>query len=632
MRSGAPIDPFEFDADAWLLDAPGSEAQGIAAASEESALLALSRAVAEQSGEDANPACLLGVKAMDNGDHFVAIGCFSSALKAKPDFALAFHLLGRCFRRVGRLASAMAAHRRACALEPANGDYWSALGGILHVAGQTAEAIEAYERAHLASGKAGPLIRAMTLVPSVYKSVEEIERARALLGEAIATARRMSLKLGSPVEEALHLFYLAYHGDDDRPLMEAMAQLIVESCEGASYVAPHLKRGEHRSFKRGKRRLRLALISNHFKRHTIGHLFRGLVEHFPRNDVEVLVFSLESGTDYVAERFQVNTDRFVPLRQDLDEARREIAKRKPDVLLYTDIGMEKFTYGLAFSRLAPVQCVTWGHPVTTGIPTIDYYLSAADLEIPGAEDFYSEELVRLNRIGCCYARPGEEIPERRREDFGLPAETPLYLCPQTSMKLHPEFDELLDGILRSDECGLVLLMKPGTEILSNTIKSRLERRLGPRMERVRFLAPLPRPEFLALMSLCQVMLDPLHFGGGNTNYEACHIGLPVVTLPGRFMRGRFAYALYRQMGVSETIATDKDDYIERAVRLANDPDSRAALSHQILSRSDCIFDDRTVLDELAKTFFELMQRAQSTPGSGIKGASRTSPVRDRRGT
>ena len=86
------------------------------------------------------------------------------------------------------------------------------------------------------------------------------------------------------------------------------------------------------------------------------------------------------------------------------------------------------------------------------------------------------------------------------------------------------------------------------------------------------------------------------------------------------MRGRFAYALYRQMGIDETIAADKEDYIERAVTLANDPARRSALGRLIQSRGERIFNDREALDELAEKFIEMMYRAHSTPGSGIKGA------------
>ena len=85
--------------------------------------------------------------------------------------------------------------------------------------------------------------------------------------------------------------------------------------------------------------------------------------------------------DALAHALAQSADRVVTLPRNLDLARRQIADQELDVLYYADIGMDPLTYFLAFARLAPVQCVTWGHPVTTGIPTIDYFLSSTR---PGA--------------------------------------------------------------------------------------------------------------------------------------------------------------------------------------------------------------------------------------------------------
>ena len=100
----------------------------------------------------------------------------------------------------------------------------------------------------------------------------------------------------------------------------------------------------------------------------------------------------------------------------LDVARRQIAAAELDIVFYPDIGMEALTYFLAFARLAPVQCVTWGHPVTTGIPALDYFVSSELLEPDGAEAHYAERLVRLPRLPAC-------SPGRRGRPRGMTATT-----------------------------------------------------------------------------------------------------------------------------------------------------------------------------------------------------------------
>src|SRR5207247_8154977 len=105
--------------------------------------------------------------------------------------------------------------------------------------------------------------------------------------------------------------------------------------------------------------------------------------------------SLGRHEDETARAIQEHADEYVVLPADLPLARRLIAEQRLDVLVYTDVGLDPVTSTLAHSRLAPVQCVTWGHPVTTGIPTLDYFLSSELLEGEGAEQHYTENLVRL---------------------------------------------------------------------------------------------------------------------------------------------------------------------------------------------------------------------------------------------
>src|SRR6185437_8243427 len=80
----------------------------------------------------------------------------------------------------------------------------------------------------------------------------------------------------------------------------------------------------------------------------------------------------------------------------LPRAVEQISQQAFDILLYADIGMDLLSYYLAFARLAPVQCTTWGHPVTSGISQIDYFISSQELEPADADSHYSEKLVKLS--------------------------------------------------------------------------------------------------------------------------------------------------------------------------------------------------------------------------------------------
>src|SRR5262249_9395174 len=236
----------------------------------------------------------------------------------------------------------------------------------------------------------------------------------------------------------------------------ALAAVYARATPSLSYVAPHCRRPAPPGG--AGRPLRGGFLSPFFPNHTIARLHPRPARppspsRFPRPPPRPPAHG-----NTAARSFRDSADAVVALPEHLDLARRRVAEQQLDVLLYTDVGMDPLTYFLAFARLAPVQCVTWGHPVTTGIPAMDYFLSSELLEGGGAERHYTEKLVRLPTLNTYYHRPSPPSPLKGREQFGLPADGHLYGCPQSLFKFHPEFDELLGAILRRDPQGTLVLI------------------------------------------------------------------------------------------------------------------------------------------------------------------------------
>jgi predicted O-linked N-acetylglucosamine transferase (SPINDLY family) len=322
----------------------------------------------------------------------------------------------------------------------------------------------------------------------------------------------------------------------------------------------------------------------------------------------VHVLSLGRHRDELAQGFRSSADRYLELPDQVSEAHRQIRDLTLDVLVFTDVGMDPLTSALAYSRMAPVQCATWGHPVTTGSPAMDWFVSAEALETEGAEDHYTEKLLRLPRLGVCYDRPAPPTDKLNREAFGVDPRAHLYLCPQSLFKLHPEFDPILAGILRADPQGLVLLLEGKYPNWTNSLQERFARRLPDVASRVRFLPRLSRDRFLALNALADVLLDPVHFGGGNTSYEGFALGVPIVTLPSGFSRGRITYALYRQMGLDDGVVDSPEAYVYRAIRLGTDREYRRVVVERINERSHVLFGDTGGIRALEAFFQEVVSK------------------------
>jgi predicted O-linked N-acetylglucosamine transferase (SPINDLY family) len=130
----------------------------------------------------------------------------------------------------------------------------------------------------------------------------------------------------------------------------------------------------------------------------------------------------------------------------------------------------------------------------------------------------------------------------------------------------------------------------------------LGRTIGDVVDRVHFVPRLGHVDFRHLCARADVLLDPIHFGGGHTSYEALALGTPIVTLPSPFLRGRITQALYRTMGVTECIASTEQEYIDLSVKLGTDPDRRAAVKGAILAENHRIFQDSGALRGLEDFF------------------------------
>jgi predicted O-linked N-acetylglucosamine transferase (SPINDLY family) len=357
-------------------------------------------------------------------------------------------------------------------------------------------------------------------------------------------------------------------------------------------------------------RLRVGFVSRFFDQHIIAEVCRGLVRHLDRRHFEVIVFHAGPQPE-IHPDLATGADRTLWLQAPhLAGLREQIARETLDILVYPDIGMEPITYFLAFARLAPVQCALTGHPDTTGIPNLDYFISSADLEAENAEELYSERLILLPQCPFLFYRPPTPDPEPIHRALELDPAWRLYACPQSMYKLHPDFDHALGRILRADPEGRLILIAEATHYQTDAWLQRFAREYGDVMDRVVFRSRLPYAQFCSLMQQADALLDPWPFGGGTTSYAAAAIGAPIVTWPHRFIGGRAAFATYQQMGILDTVATGLDDYVAKALRLAQDKAWHASLSERIRAGSDRFFDNLQTVRDLENFFLAAHDHAR----------------------
>lgn len=523
------------------------------------------------------------------------------ALRINPVLAEAHNNLGNIGMSTDRLVQAEACYRQAIDINPEFVDAHVNLGNLLRKQGDVDGARHHYAQAIAVSPSDCLRIKMATMLPPIYDSLTDMHLRRAKLTEELSVLECISLAPCNPLKGGGgNNFYLVYQGEDDREIQERLAQLYRRVYQPSHGVA-------ERAASQG-RKIRVGFVSSFLRDHTIGELNRGIIANLSRELFEVSVFSIGCYQDPIAACIAQCADNYHALpNRDLQALEGFIAQQQMDVLLYTDIGMEPVCYFLAFSRLAPVQCVTWGHPVTTGIDTIDYFISSEHQETPESERYYSEKLVRLSAITAYYYAPPDIDSTKGRADYGLPEGCRLYLCPHSLFKFHPEFDEIIAAILRRDPTGTFVLMEGHYPQWTARLRERFAVTMPDVGDRVTFLPRLGYADYLHVMLLADVMLDPLHFGGGKTSLDALSLGVPIVTLPGKFMRGRATYACYRKMNVMDCVASGKEDYVEKAVAIATDEGLRRGISRKIVDGSRLLQEDMGVVRELEQFFLEAVQ-------------------------
>jgi predicted O-linked N-acetylglucosamine transferase (SPINDLY family) len=279
-------------------------------------------------------------------------------------------------------------------------------------------------------------------------------------------------------------------------------------------------------------------------------------------DIESFMFHVGATQDGLTLNFRRIADHFYYLPGDIPATARFIKSLKLDVLIFPDLGNFGKNYQYAGMRLAPVQCTTWGQPVTSGLSTIDYYLSSELMEPENADEHYTEKLVRLPGSGWHWM-PRVVVPNQKSaRELGVP-EGPFYFIAQYVNKLTPKWDFLFRDLQEATGAEMVFV-EFGTPFAVKQTRERLEA-AGVRATWI----PVQEGEDLSrIFQLCTASLDPPSWHGGSTTVQALMAGGAIVSMPGPFMRSRFSLALLKQANVEGLIAPTPEAY----VRLAADPD------------------------------------------------------------
>ena len=536
-----------------------------------------------------------------------AVTIYQQALVIDPNDFNALCQLGILFTSLMRFTEAAALLERATALRPTHSALLCNLAFVRTQSGQTELAQSFYRQAlSIDTDCLTAMIGEQLSLPAIYRDQEEIWTTRENYRLGLSKLTDKLVDYRGPAAHVVNLtwsnFFLAYQGEDDKLMQVQYGELLRGLLK--QIMPQHFKPIKKDS---SRKRLRVGFASRYLYDCTVGHYFQSWLTALNPERFETYFYNFSPGQDAVTDRLSQAADHVLQTAL-IEIAIERIVNDKLDILIYPELGMDTMSPLLASLRLAPVQCAAWGHPVTSGLPNIDYFFSCAGMEPSDAQDHYSEQLILLDGIGTCYVRPA--LPDKaQRKDFQLPEHSKLYLSPQSLYKVHPENDALFAEILKRDPQSVLVFFQADTPTVTQQFINRLEKSLAQRhvlpQARVKFLPRMPRVQFRQVMSLCDVMLDTLHWSGGNTSLDALAVGLPIVTLPGRFMRGRQSMAMLKILGLDELIARNHESYLQTTMAVAEQRDPK--LRQRIVENHPLLFNRMEAIQVLETQLISLYE-------------------------
>jgi predicted O-linked N-acetylglucosamine transferase (SPINDLY family) len=532
-----------------------------------------------------------------------AIARCDEELAVTPESADLHYQRGHHLQALKRLEEALESYRRAVNIRENFWQAWLAVSRMQLYLNHSEDAISSIEAVlkEQPNNAEAKFLSCRAELRVLYKSQSELRKCRRKYRKKLQnlaasfSAGQLEGDLVKAVTEA-QPFHLPYQGRVDRKLQAIYGFLM---CEIITQRFPEARLS---TLPTPGERLKVGVVSAFFYMHTNWKLLiKGWLSQLDQRRFRLFGYHVGDYCDSATIEAARLCERFVFADADASAARREILVDKPHVLIYPGLSMDPVSWQLAAQRLAPVQCNSWGHPETSGLPSIDYFLSSSLMEPKDAAAHYSEKLVSLPNLGIFYTPSHSPLAAIDESDETVSRNVKFW-SGQYLSKYLPKFDFIFAEIAKElESCEFVFVAIPHEEA-GRQFKRRLERAFSSKglcVEKYCKVLPMSLPKtFLNLMGQCDIILDSVGWSGGITTMESLVHNLPIVTFKGPLMRGRHTAAILERMMVKSTIAETAEEYVSIAVDLAKNPGKRSAISQQIAQNKALVYNDRECIRAL----------------------------------
>lgn len=557
--------------------------------------------------------CNLGALLRDRGQLPEAAAFIQRALDMKPRTPAAAFNLGLIRINQGRWSEAVSLLEVASSCQPKDADthYW--LGNARMGYGDAIGARSAYRSALRCKPGLLEARWGLTMAQIPAMALTDAEQAAGPQNFAIELKRLTAWIAANPTSDgsnavgAQQPYYLAYREDNHINSLKTYGELctaiMAKWSRQTDLPAPTIAK---------RKKWRIGIVSAHVHSHAVWHaLLRGWIEHLDPSKFELHVFHTGQVLDAETEWAKRRVAKLTHGPKDWKDWVQLVSNSQFDALLYPEIGMDATTMRLAALRLARLQLAGWGHPMTSGLPTMDGYISADAFEPPDANTHYTEKLIKLPRLGSCYYPYGTAPAKIDFSEFGISAGNRVLLFAGTAFKYAPSFDATLVDIARRCAPCKFVFFRDGTRSLADQLQNRLStalREAGVDPKDILCFVPWQsQAGFFAFLDRADVFVDSLGFSGFNTVMQAVERSTPIVAYQGRYMRGRFASGVLHELGLNECVCASTGEFVRCIDRVVADDTNRSAIRQRIAANSRKLYADKTSVTELGNYIENMLQ-------------------------
>ena len=410
-------------------------------------------------------------------------------------------------------------------------------------------------------------IKKKLLFPTIFKDLKDVDTSRDDLNknieEILNSNKEISLNIDTQLIKPVRfdLSYDQYNNLEINKKCVNFYRKIYPQLNNVNILKKNLRS-----------KIKIGFISEYLTDHTIGKLFKGIILNLDQNKFDIKIFHTAKVIkgkiyqDFInAEKVNQVKNFILPIK--FKEKQKIISDEALDILFYPEIGLSLELYYLSFIKLATYQITSWGHPETTGINTINYFLTSKLIENANSSKNFSEILLYADYLPMYYYPP---IVNNKLTKNDL-SKNNIYSCPQTLFKIHPNFDLILGKILKEDKKAKLFFIKDSKKTYYKKLLTRFKKNKEIDLSRVEFINGVSWENYINHCGQASVLLDPLYYSAGNSFYESMFYGTPTVTKPTEHTKSRLVLGAYNQMKISKApVVNTVDDYVGKAVEIAND--------------------------------------------------------------